>query len=292
MRRLGVVSVLVALTAGVLALAPGPAGAARVGPSAARLLTLGRVPALPASIAALGDSITQAFDALGLAGGFTPHSEPVYSWATGTAGVKSVDSQYLRLLAVDSKTKSYNDSVSGAKVGDLAGQVTQAVKQKAQYVVILIGANDACTSTIAGMTPVATFTKTFTTDLATLEKGLPKGAHISLYSIPNLFQLWTLFHKNATAESRWSLGICQSMLSTKNTAADRTKVLDREEAFNSALAAACKKYSNCRWDNLAVFNDKFTASDVNNLDYFHPSVVGQNHLAAVTWPTSWWPADK
>jgi lysophospholipase L1-like esterase len=177
-------------------------------------------------------------------------------------------------------------------VSGIAAQVTEAISQKAQYVVILIGANDVCAKTFGGMTPVATFSKTIAGDLATLFKALPK-THVTLYSIPNLFQLWSILHNNASAEQVWSIGqICQSMLSQTNTANDRALVLARERADNSALAAACKKHTTCKWDNFAVFDTKFTPSDVNTFDYFHPSVIGQNRLAAITWAASWWPKSK
>ena len=51
---------------------------------------------LPDSMAALGDSITQAYDATP-----TKHlltDQPQWSWSTGYAGAKVVDSQYERLL--------------------------------------------------------------------------------------------------------------------------------------------------------------------------------------------------
>ncbi|MDA8265227.1 MAG: GDSL-type esterase/lipase family protein [Actinomycetota bacterium] len=246
----------------------------------------------PTSMAALGDSITQAFDSLGYRG--ILQAEPQYSWATGYANARLVDSQYLRLLAVDPKIKGHerNYSVTGAKVSGLGAQVAQAVRQRAGYAVILIGANDVCTRTIAGMTPVATFARVFSSDLATLVKGLPKGAHIFVSSIPNLFQLWSIFHTNATAEARWALGICQSMLAASDTSADRAFVLKREEAFNSVLGSTCRHYATCRWDDLAVFHNSFTTAELNTLDYYHPNLLGQNRLAAITWAHSWWSSSK
>jgi lysophospholipase L1-like esterase len=293
MRRLGVPALVVVLLTGVVALAAGPAGAGRI--ASPTRVRAGAPPKFPASMAALGDSITQAYDSLGPAGFLM--SEPQLSWSTGYAGAKQVNSQYLRLLAVDPKIKGHehNDSAVGAPVSGLESQVKKAIAQKAQYVTILIGANDVCTHTISGMTSVATFTKTFTSDLASLMKGLPKGAHVYVASIPNLLHLWTILHNNPSAENAWAFDggkLCRSMLLASNTPADRQKVLNREKAFNSALAAACKKYAACRWDKLAVFNFKFTPGDVNTLDYYHPSVTGQNRLAAITWASSWWPKSK
>lgn len=129
--------------------------------------------ALPASMAALGDSITQAYDATP-----TKHllvDQPQLSWSTGYAGAKVVNSQYERLLsagdsALKTKGHSANYSVTGAKMSALSGQAAQAVRMKASYVTILMGANDACTSTIDGMTPVATFKTEFTSSLTELQK--------------------------------------------------------------------------------------------------------------------------
>lgn len=77
-----------------------------------------------------------------------------------------------------------------------------------------------------------------------------------------------------------------------HTSADRALVLESEEADNGALATACKKHANLRWDNLAVFKLKFTPNEVNDFEYFHPSLIGQNRLASINWAVSWWPEAK
>jgi hypothetical protein len=58
----------------------------------------------------------------------------------------------------------------------------------------------------------------------------------------------------------------------------------RESGGNSV----CGGYARCRWDNLAVYNFQFSASQVSTLDFFHPSLSGQAALARVTWAKSWW----
>ncbi|HEY8767457.1 MAG TPA: SGNH/GDSL hydrolase family protein, partial [Dehalococcoidia bacterium] len=87
----------------------------------------------PNSIAATGDSITQAFDSSSYG------ANPEFSWATGTDS--SVNSVYSRLLALNPGISGhrFNDSVSGAKMVDLNGQVTNAVSQGAQLAAILMG---------------------------------------------------------------------------------------------------------------------------------------------------------
>ena len=55
------------------------------------------------------------------------------------------------------------------------------------------------------------------------------------------------------------------------------------------LKNVCGLYTQCRFDNHAVFNTAFTAGDVSTRDYFHPSVAGQAKLAAGTWAVGFWP---
>lgn len=240
-------------------------------------------PSLPSSMASTGDSITRGFDAT-LWGCFLSDC-PQDSWATGSNA--TVDSQYLRVRAVNSAVVAYNDAKTGAKMAALDAQLATAAGQKVQYATVLMGANDLCTSTIAGMTPTATFQSQFQTALSDFFAADPT-AHVFVSSIPNLYQLWSLLH--AKASSTWrTFGICQSMLNSSNTEAQRQQVVAQEQADNAALATVCAQFGNCRWDALATYQYTFTTSDVSTVDYFHPSVSGQGHLAGVTWKAGYWP---
>jgi lysophospholipase L1-like esterase len=243
---------------------------------------------LPSSIAASGDSITQAYDVCCYYG-----NHPGNSWSTGSASWDGTKSHYERILALKPTISghNYNDAVSGARMSDAPAQAADAVSQGARYVTIFMGANDVCRSSVSAMTTVDTYRAQFEQTLGVLQAGLPSNAHIFVSSIPNIYRLWQLFHEDATASFVWSTAkICQSMLSTANTETNRQTVLAREEAFNGVLAQECAKYANCRFDGNAVFNYSFTKSQVSKLDYFHPSLSGQTALAAVTWAKSWWPA--
>jgi lysophospholipase L1-like esterase len=162
-----------------------------------------------------------------------------------------------------------------------------AVKQNVEYVTILIGANDLCASSAAAMTTEADFTSHINTALATLNQGLPR-ARIFVGSIPDLYHLWKVFAGLPEAREAWSGGTCKSMLSADNAEEQRQLVVERELAFNRVLAHACSHYKNCRWDNNAVYDFKFSAEDISILDYFHPSLEGQARLAELTWRASWW----
>ncbi len=246
---------------------------------------------LPDRMAAVGDSISQAYDDCCYYG-----NHPQDSWSTGWAYPSNgVDSQYARILAANPAIAGNydDDAVAGAKVGDIGTQVQRAVAQQAQYVTILIGANDVCTSSSAAMTTTATFQSEFQRAMNALQAGLPPGAHIFVSSIPNIYRLWSVLHSNPIAELVWyGAGICQSMLSPFNTPADRQQVLAQVVADNGALAQVCDHTPGCKWDGDATFNYSFQASQISHLDYFHPNLSGQAVLAAETWAASWWPATR
>jgi PKD repeat protein len=266
-RRVGRIGVALALALG--ALAPTHARAAQA--------------PMPDSIAAVGDSITQAASSAGSLGTDAPQN----SWSTGTS--TTVNSHYLRLLAAGAPIsgRNYNRSVSGAKAVDLTGQMQTVVPLQADYVTVLIGGNDLCTDTAAQMTSVADFRSQVAAALATLTAGSPDTS-IYVVSIPDVYQLWNLFKGDFFARFIWSVaGICQSLLAnpTSTQSADvqrRAAVRQRNIDFNAALASACAQFVRCLFDGNAAFNTAFAAGDVSG-DYFHPSVAGQAKLAAVSW---------
>jgi lysophospholipase L1-like esterase len=243
-------------------------------------------PPFPDSMAAIGDSITRATDVCCFYG-----DHPRKSWSTGSAS-DSIVSHYERILANNPGMAGHghNDAKAGAKMADAAGQASAAVSQQAEYVTILLGANDACASSAEKMTPVEDFRNQFQAGMDTLQAGLPAGAHIFVSSIPNIHRLWQVLHTNPLAQAVWwAAKICQSMLSPYNSREDRLRVLARVEAYNGVLDEVCGQYPICRFDGHAVFNYQFTAGHVSRLDYFHPNVSGQATLASITWARSWWP---
>ena len=112
-----------------------------------------------------------------------------------------------------------------------------------------------------------------------------KVDQIALVSIPNVYQLYTVYKDSASARFVWGLyKICQSKLAnpTSTKAVDvqrRQAVLDRVKAFNAILADECTNVSVCRYDGGQVFGMAFARTDVSTVDYFHPSIKGQNLLA-------------
>ena len=242
------------------------------------------VPAVPAeaatprprSMSALGDSITRAFNACGWFYDCTSRS-----WSTG--GYSTVNS-HARRLGV---SLAYNDARTGAKVAALPTQAATAVTRGAQYVTVLIGANDACTSTPEAMTSVASFRASARQALDTLAGS--GGRSVFVASIPDLLRLWAVGKDSSAARAAWSAyGICQSMLKnpTSTNQADvdrRLAVQQRVKDYNAALATECAATARCVYDGGAVFGYPFQRSHLSTWDYFHPNTSGQAVLAEVTW---------
>jgi lysophospholipase L1-like esterase len=201
-----------------------------------------------------------------------------------------VTSHYERLLQLtpDIRGNNFNDARSGATVSDLPRQAAIAAGRQAQYVTILMGANDLCAPSPDSMTSVEDFTISVHQSLAVLDSMRPRP-QVFVSSIPDLHQLWSVLHTDPAAQSVWAAAqICQSMLAAANTEEMRRQVVEREKAFNSILAAACESYKEiCRHDGGTVYSYPFSAADVSVLDYFHPSLRGQARLADITWDAAW-----
>lgn len=238
----------------------------------------------PDSMASTGDSITRAFNT-----GLLPYTDaPRNSWSTGSR--QYVQSHYRRLLAVNPLIlgRNFNDARSGAEMAELEGQMQVVNTQNVDYVTVLMGANDACASSEAAMTPVAEFGAQFTSAMNTVATGSP-AAVVYVVSIPDIYRLWQVLHDNPTARLVWRLtGFCKSMLARPGSTAPedegrRQRVRQRVIDYNTVLADVCALYVQCRFDGNAVFDYPFQPRHVSTRDYFHPSLEGQRVLAEVTW---------
>jgi hypothetical protein len=243
----------------------------------------------PNSMASTGDSITRAFNT-----GFLPFTDAATnSWSTGTNS--TVNSIYNRLRSANPSItgRNYNYARTSAPMSELSGQFDSVMVQKVEYVTVLMGANDVCADNESQMTSVDTFRSQFQAAMTKLAAGSPT-TRVYVVSIPDVYNLWDLFHNNSSARQTWfSLQLCQSMLanpaSTRQADVDRrARVRQRNIDFNTVLAQVCAQYPNqqCRFDGNAVFNNRVAKSDVSTRDYFHPSLAGQAKLAAVAWGAS------
>lgn len=233
----------------------------------------------PSSMVALGDSITAGYGSC-----FAPTPCPRNSWSTGDG--TRVSSHYRKIKTENPAIAGHarNLAVPGAKAADLAGQAASAVKGPAEYVTVLVGANDACRGE---MTPSAQFRRSVDAALGTLKKGAPK-ARLLLVSIPNVYRVWELGHDNEVASKVWRSGVCPNLLSNATSTAtadvDRRRAFkERIAAYNTQLREACAAYgSKCRFANVATF--AFDLDMLSAIDFFHPNAAGQAALADRTYP--------
>jgi lysophospholipase L1-like esterase len=238
--------------------------------------------AVPTSMASLGDSITRGFNTCGWFFDCTSRS-----WTTGADD--GVDSHFERLRAIDPAMSSRSNLArTGAKVAELPGQAQGAVDREAGYVTVLIGANDACTSSEDTMTSVADFEASVTAAFDVLA-GAATPPHVLVASIPDIHRLWEVGKDSSSARTAWSTySICQSMLANPRSMDDadverRARVRQRVVDFNAVLADVCGQHTFCTDDGEAVFSFPFERSHLSTWDYFHPNTSGQNVLAEVSW---------
>ncbi|WP_351236185.1 SGNH/GDSL hydrolase family protein [Streptomyces sp. NPDC002133] len=233
----------------------------------------------PSSVAAVGDSITQGFDACDLLADC-----PEVSWATGTdTEVRSLAQRLLGPAAAAGR--SWNHARTGARMADLPGQMAAAAARRPGLVTVMVGANDACRDSPDLMTPVADFTESFTAAMSTLRRTAPT-AQVYVSSVPDLMRLWSTGRGSPLGRQVWKLGICASMLGDAEDMGEdarlrRARVYDRVVAYNEALKNVCAKDLRCRYDGGDVFDFRFTGEQLSPWDWFHPSKDGQGRLAEI-----------
>jgi lysophospholipase L1-like esterase len=257
---------VMALSVGAVA----PASAATIAPT-------------PAITAAIGDSMSR-----GAAADGTRNLQPENSWTTGTGN--KVNSHYKRLTAASGKTITpKNFAVSGSHSVDLKAQAVKASAAKANYVTVVSGANDICgASSVSALPTVSTYKTNVRNALTALNAGTVKPK-ILVGSVPSLLSLYNAGKSQPAALAVWSAyDMCGVMLGnatdTSVEANDRRATVEEHvQDFNKALNEVCAEYSNCYFDDNAIYNINFTYADLSSLDHFHPSISGQNKVAAATW---------
>jgi len=244
----------------------------------------GSLPGATASLASTGDSITA-----GVGSCFWFLLCGKGSWATGTD--PATKSLFLRFRRQNPPMvgQAFNFARWGAHAADLPAQAEQAVRTKARYVTILIGANDACDPYPASP---EMFREDVDRTLEILLRGLPK-ATVLVASTPNLYQLWKLGHANPDALAGWHrFGAleCPALLSDATSASAEARqrrgaVATLVDDYNDQLEGACRAHHRrCVWDQGRTHAVPFTLRLVSKVDYFHPNAAGQRRLAEAAFP--------
>lgn len=238
---------------------------------------------LPDSVAAMGDSISQAAQADG-----TPGNQPDSSWSTGQGA--DVNSLAMRISELSGTSVTVtNLAVSGAVSADMTDQASQAVAVGAEFVTVLVGGNDVCNaSSVATLPTAAEYADNVRAALNVLAEGLPESS-VLLGSIPSIAGIHDAGSSDAAATQAWrDYGVCRVALADPNSteAADvdrRAAVEARVTEMNTALASVASEYDSVLFDQGRAQDVDFLLSDLSAFDYFHPSVTGQNLLAETEW---------
>ena len=170
----------------------------------------------------------------------------------------------------------YNDAEVGAQRIDLFWEMSLAVWQKADVVTVLIGANDACTTTVGQMTPVATSRNSINEAFGLFFSNRP-GARIVLSSIPEHLPGVAGRPHQPRASMIWqasvSLPVDAEQSDLDSAPADQLRrdfVSLQIAKYNAALASVCAQYRGCRWDGGALWRYPFQLSQLSSLRLLPP----------------------
>ena len=227
----------------------------------------------PSSFAAIGDSWT--------APGVTTDS-----WATGTN--KTVDSQYLRILAHDPAIRGhvYNlaeaHAATGPGMSDLAFQAAGAIARHADYIAIELGENDVC-----GGTSKSVFTREFRAGLSHVTHALP-NAYIFVLSIEDVADQWRAINASPAGHKALTSGsTLDCSLGGRATQRQLTRVATKIAAYNGILSKICRSAAHCRYDNGAVYRMRFHADDFDPYQLQELSPIGERALSVIAWHTGY-----
>ncbi|MDQ1136199.1 lysophospholipase L1-like esterase [Microbacterium sp. SORGH_AS 1204] len=236
------------------------------------------------SIAVVGDSMSVGMAACG-----TRDACPAASWALGTdADVSSIRE---RVSAASGGTEITPLSLArpGAAVADRITAVEKAKGESADLVLVAVGTNDVCTSSMDEITPVDAFGESYGELLETIRAGVP-GAPIVATSLPDISQLWAAGRDDSSIVSLWNQSpSCRTLLgdADSDAASDearRASVMETWAGYNTAIAAACAAVTDCTTDDGAISRITFSLDDISTADHFHPSASGQAKVAEAAWP--------
>jgi len=245
-------------------------------------------------MAALGDSITRAFNAN------TPIDHPQNSWSTGNTdagrfrrGNVRSHAEYLSILT-GRTVIVHNVARTGAETTDLQRQVSELSGIDIEYATILIGANDLCINGkgALGQSPdMSRYAERVELAVETLIDRNP-NIKILLVSIPDMLRLQSIGHETS-CQSRWStFAICQNLLHENISPADLDTFGAQWRTANDDLRLIAERHGQNVLYSSVLSEYPFERKHVSNLDCFHPNIAGQNLLSQETWATGWWGTAK
>jgi len=265
-------------------------------PSAAPTIS----PPLPAMLAAIGDSYTQAWSVSPA----YPKDHPGYSWAVGTVKGDGVFSLRERFEALGDQLVVVDAATSGKKMSDAARQATKIVTSAKTlppgatvYVTFELGTNDLCDTPT---TDPAVFETELRSAIAILRSGLPSGSEILMLSVPDFAHYYDITQASSKAAAILALPshsqTCAPFLGSDSPLS--IKAAEQLLAnYDAILAQVCDEIEatdgpagklQCRSNEALLSEKNFVIKDLSTVDYFHPSLSGQAKMAASAWAAGYW----
>lgn len=231
-------------------------------------------------VSAIGDSITTGFNARN----FGDNKD--LNWGSGVSS--ELNSHLKRLEKEGFSVTGFNNAVAGSKAADLPQQIDAAINNAADYITMTIGANDLCSWPANHRTKLNEFKTKMISEMTRIIESRPK-VKIAMSPIPNLYNLWEVASTDSQCQSRWDFfNICAPLLNSKRTPEERQKFMGRWQDANQALEEIAGQFP----DHILFPKDAgttvFEMKHISELDCFHPSIAGQDLLAAATWLSPVW----
>jgi lysophospholipase L1-like esterase len=256
----------------------------------------------PKRISSTGDSISVAIDAE------LPFANPWASWVNGyhgfwewLFGLTNVNSHNQRTIRAFGRRghRNFMEAESGADSFDFEQQARQAVEHSATYVTVFMGHNDVCQDDFADIPTDAEFEQNMRAGLDILRYGLPNGATVYVVGLVDIYELYRNAQEKEAlgivdCEFLWAFTLfdlfpCATMLSPRNTDADRLATQQRNIDFNAILNSLVVEYNAADSHHYYFYTDEVfdfgvpAEFYVSNIDCFHPSADGQTELSRITW---------
>ncbi len=271
-------------------------------PTASRTSTPGPTAPLPALLAAIGDSYSQAYSVSPA----YPYDHPQFSWVIGTAKGDGVLSLLERFQALGDSPVVVDAATSGRTMADAPRQaavVVAAAKKlapgKTAYVTFELGTNDLCASPNP-MTDTVDFQVQLRTAILTLRTGLPPGSRILILAVPDFPHFHDITQADPAARANLALlqnsDRCAPYLGTNGPSS--TAQADSICPSTTPASSRCATTSTptkrppvtlfCTYNASLLAESDFTIQDLSTVDYFHPSLSGQAKMAANAWRADVW----
>jgi lysophospholipase L1-like esterase len=255
-------------------------------------------PPLPALLAAIGDSYSQAYSV-------SPqyrYDHPQFSWVVGTAKDDGVLSLLERFQALGASPVVVDAATSGKKMIDGTRQANLVVAAAGKlgpgqtaYVTFELGTNDLCDYP---MTDPVALQQRLSSALTILRTGLPGGSRILMMAVPD----FPHFHAMTQADPATRAALltprssnCPPYLGTDPRTSLRSSNSYLSK-YNDILKTECEKMNvgagppaiTCTYDAALLAESDFVARDLSTYDYFHPSLTGQAKMAENAWRADAW----